>query len=158
HDEGRPKRRGLVAPLQHAGDTFNQGFDWLSNRYGQATAKLLRTSAIVLLVSGALLGVAGSRLTSTPTGRSPVQVQGLPIGVIQLPPGASLERTDAVVKRASAQLSKTEGVELVAGFAGMDGASFTNASNAGVMFVKLKDWKERGQKLNAQAMAGQIMG
>ena len=77
---------------------------------------------------------------------------------MQLPPGASLERTDAIVRKASAQLEATPGVDLVAGFAGMDGASFTNASNAGVMFIRLDDWKERGPELNAQAMAGQIMG
>ncbi|SUS03275.1 Efflux pump membrane transporter BepE [uncultured Defluviicoccus sp.] len=151
-------RRGWLAPLQIAGDKFNQGFEWLSARYGKVTARLVRTSAIVIVIYAALLGVTGWRLTATPTGFIPDQDQGFLIGVIQLPPGASLERTDAVVQRAAKQLTQTEGVELVAAFAGMDGASFTNASNAGVVFVKLKPWEERGDRLNAQAMAGQIMG
>ena len=46
----------------------------------------------------------------------------------------------------------------VAAFAGMDGASFTQSSNAGVMFIRLRDWAERGSALSAQNMAGQIMG
>jgi hydrophobe/amphiphile efflux-1 (HAE1) family protein len=158
HAESHGKHRGLLAPLQIAGDKFNQGFDWLSAHYGRVTAKLVRTSAVVLVIYAALLGVTGWRLSATPSGFIPEQDQGFLIGVIQLPPGASLERTDAVVRKAAAQLTKTQGVDTVAAFAGMDGASFTNASNAGVMFVKLKDWKERGAKLNAQAMAGQIMG
>lgn len=158
HVEHHGKRRGIFAPLQIAGDKFNQGFDWLSDRYGRLTGRLVRTSAIVLVLYAALLGLTGWRLGDTPSGFIPEQDQGFLIGVVQLPPGASLERTDAIVRKASAQLEATPGVDLVAGFAGMDGASFTNASNAGVMFIRLDDWKERGPELNAQAMAGQIMG
>jgi hydrophobe/amphiphile efflux-1 (HAE1) family protein len=158
HEHGEAKRRGLFAPLVRAGKKFNQGFDWLSDRYGRLTGRLVRTSVIVLAVYAGLLGVTGWRLGSTPTGFIPDQDQGFLIGVVQLPPGASLERTDAVIRRASAELMRTPGVDLVAGFAGMDGASFTQSSNAGVMFIRLKDWAERGPALGAQAMAGQIMG
>ena len=158
HVEHHGKRRGILAPLQIAGDKFNQGFDWLSDRYGRLTGRLVRTSVVVLVLYAGLLGLTGWRLGDTPSGFIPEQDQGFLIGVVQLPPGASLERTDAIVRKASAQLEATPGVDLVAGFAGMDGASFTNASNAGVMFIRLDDWKERGPELNAQAMAGQIMG
>jgi hydrophobe/amphiphile efflux-1 (HAE1) family protein len=158
HEHGHERKRGIFAPLVWAGDKFNQGFDWLSHRYGALTTKLIRMSAIMLVVYAGLLALTGWRMTATPTGFIPDGDQGFLIGVVQLPPGASLERTDAVVKRAAAQLAETEGVQDVAAFAGMDGASFTQSSNAGVMFVRLKPWDERGQKLNAQNMAGQIMG
>jgi hydrophobe/amphiphile efflux-1 (HAE1) family protein len=158
HKEHHEAKRGILYPLQWAGAKFNAGFDWLSDRYGRWTGRLVRMSAMVLIVYAGLLALTGWRMTATPTGFIPDQDQGFLIGVVQLPPGASLERTDEVIRRASAQLQQTEGVELVAGFAGMDGASFTQSSNAGVMFVRLKPWAERGSRLNAQAMAGQIMG
>ncbi len=158
HEHDHAKKRGIFAPLIWAGDKFNAGFEWLSDRYGRLTAKAVRMSAIMLVAYAALLGLTGWRLADTPTGFIPDQDQGFLIGVIQLPPGASLERTDAVVNRAATQLAQTPGVDMVAAFAGMDGASFTQSSNAGVMFIRLKPWAERGAELNAQAMAGQIMG
>ncbi|HVL08077.1 MAG TPA: efflux RND transporter permease subunit, partial [Burkholderiaceae bacterium] len=158
HSHEPTKKGGIFGPLQWLADKFNQGFDWLSDRYGRITGRLVRMSVIMLVAYAALLGLTGWRMTETPTGFIPDQDQGFLIGVIQLPPGASLERTDAVVKRAAAQLAQTEGVQDLAAFAGMDGASFTNSSNAGVMFIRLKPWEERGSALNAQAMAGQIMG
>jgi len=117
-----------------------------------------RVSKGQVLFTLALLGLTGWRMSATPTGFIPDQDQGFLIGVIQLPPGASLKRTDAVVTRAAAQLAQTEGVQDVAAFAGLDGASFTQSSNAGVMFIRLKDWKDRGAELSAQNMAAQIMG
>jgi hydrophobe/amphiphile efflux-1 (HAE1) family protein len=78
--------------------------------------------------------------------------------VVQLPPGASLARTDAVIRKASAIGQETPGVESVAAFAGLDGASFSSSSNGGVFFVKLDDWSERGKDRTADAMAGQVMG
>jgi hydrophobe/amphiphile efflux-1 (HAE1) family protein len=77
---------------------------------------------------------------------------------VQLPPGASLERTDAVVRKASAIILDTPGVDNVAAFAGLDGASFSAQSNGGVFFVKLDDWSVRGKALSADAMAGRVMG
>ena len=158
HEHGHQKKGGIFGPLRWAADKFNQGFEWLSDRYGRLTGRLIRMTVIMLVAYAALLGLTGWRMTDTPTGFIPDQDQGFLIGVIQLPPGASLERTDSVVKRAAAQLAQTDGVQDVAAFAGMDGASFTNSSNAGVMFIRLKPWEERGSALNAQAMAGQIMG
>ena len=158
HHDAPKKSGGLFAPINWAANQFNRGFEWLSDRYGRLTGRLIRMSSIMLVAYAALLGLTGWRMMATPTGFIPDQDQGFLIGVIQLPPGASLERTDAVVKRAAAQLAQTEGVEDVAAFAGMDGASFTQSSNAGVMFIRLKDWSERGSALSAQNMAGQIMG
>jgi len=145
-------------PLKAAGAKFNAGFDWLSDRYGRLTARLIRASVMVLIVYVGLIALTGWRLTATPSGFIPEQDQGVLIGVVQMPPGASLERTDAVVQRAAAQIQKMGGVETTAAFAGLDGASFSSASNAGTVFVKLKDWSERDKTEAAAALSGAIMG
>lgn len=147
-----------LRPIRWAGHKFNSGFDWLSDKYGAMTARLVRASLIVLVIYAGLIAMTGWRLTATPTGFIPQQDQGFLIGVVQLPPGSSLERTDAVVRQASAIVQKTPGVETVAAFAGLDGASFSAMSNGGVFFVKLDDWSKRGKDMTADAMAGQVMG
>ncbi len=158
HDpDAHKKGPRWLRPITAAGAKFNQAFDNLSDRYGRITARLVRASVIVLVIYAGLLAITGWRLAATPGGFIPQQDQGVLIGVIQLPPGASLERTDDLVRRASAEIEKMDGVETVAGFAGMDGASFSSASNAGTMFIRLKDWADRGKELNADAMAGQVM-
>ena len=73
----------------------------------------------------------------TPTGFIPEQDQGYLITVLQLPPGASLERTEQVVKQAIDIILKTPGVEHVAPFAGLDATTFTVASNSGTIFSGL---------------------
>ena len=147
-----------LRPIKMAGHKFNSGFDWLSDKYGALTARLVRASMIVLVVYAGLILLTGWRLTATPTGFIPQQDQGFLIGVVQLPPGASLERTDAVVRQASAIVQDTPGVQGVSAFAGLDGASFSAMSNGGVFFVKLDDWSKRGKELSADVMAGQVMG
>jgi hydrophobic/amphiphilic exporter-1 (mainly G- bacteria), HAE1 family len=74
-----------------------------------------------------------------------------------LPPGASLERTDAVIKRASDILQSRPGVLNSVAFVGLDGATFTNAPNAGVIFVALKDFRERTKEgLTTQGILGDL--
>jgi hydrophobe/amphiphile efflux-1 (HAE1) family protein len=136
---------------------FNAGFDWLSDRYGRLTAKLVRTAGIVLVVYVALLALTGWRLAATPSGFIPEQDQGFLIGVIQLPPGASLERTDKVMNRALAIANQNPNVVTSAAFAGLDGASFSAASNSATMFIKLRDMEERkGKENSAAALAAQL--
>ncbi len=147
-----------MRPIKNAGHKFNAGFEWLSEKYGGLTARLVRSGMIMLVIYAGLILMTGWRLTSTPAGFIPQQDQGFLIGVVQLPPGASLSRTDAVVRKANAIIMDTPGVQNVAAFAGLDGASFSSSSNGGVFFVKLDDWSKRGKDMTADAMAGQIMG
>ncbi|WP_417490597.1 efflux RND transporter permease subunit [Maricaulis sp.] len=144
HGDGEAKDLlGFMAPLRYAGRQFNAGFDWLANFYGKSVARLVRTVMIVLIAYGALLGLTAWRLTDTPTGFIPEQDQGSLIGVIQLPPGASLARTDEVVQRAQQVLLNTDGVETLAALVGLDGSSFTMGSNAATMFIGLDPYEER---------------
>jgi hydrophobe/amphiphile efflux-1 (HAE1) family protein len=142
-----------------AGRRFNEGFDWLSDKYGRLTARLVRTVGIVLIIYVGLLGLTGWRLMDTPSGFIPEQDQGFLIGVIQLPPGASLERTEAVMSRASDIIKGTEGVEGLVAFAGLDGSSFSFGSNAATIFVRLDAFDERkSAEQAAAALAGAITG
>ena len=92
---------------------------------------------MVLVVYVGAVGVAGVQFARTPTGFIPEQDQGYLITVVQLPPGATLDRTEAVVKRAIDIILKTPGIEHVAPFAGLDATTFTVASNAGTIFSGL---------------------
>lgn len=144
----------LLRPLRWAANKFNAGFDWLSDRYGRLTAQLVRKAGLLLAIYAVLLGLTGLQLVRTPTGFIPEQDQGVLIGVVQLPSGASLDRTSEVLKRAYEIVRRQKGVVDTATLAGLDGASFSQSSNAGTMFIRLTDWKDRsGENLSADQLS-----
>ena len=154
---GRPRRTPLLRPLFAFFGAFNRGFLWLSESYGRLAARLIRMSAVVLVVYAALIGLTGWQFGRAPAGFIPEQDQGYLITVIQLPPGASLARTDEVVRKATEIILKTPGVAHAVPFAGFDGATFTNAPNAGAIFSALAPFDERHrQGLSADVMLGQL--
>jgi hydrophobe/amphiphile efflux-1 (HAE1) family protein len=132
--------RGL--PTRFA-NGFNHRFDQLSRCYGSYTARAVRALAVCGAVYASLIAIAGWRFVETPTGFIPAQDQGYLIGVIQTPPGASLQRTTEVLAEAQRVALQTPGVNGTLAFAGFDGASFTNAPNSGAMFVTLAPKEER---------------
>lgn len=150
---------GAFHYLGYAGRKFNDGFDWLADRYGRLTARLVRKLVLVFAVYGLLLVGTGFTLFNTPSGFIPEQDQGFLIGVIQLPPGASLDRTETVMSRAARIIRDTEGVDGVVAFAGLDGSSFSFGSNAATIFVRLDAFEERKTaEQAAAALAGAITG
>jgi hydrophobe/amphiphile efflux-1 (HAE1) family protein len=138
HDAHDPTRAGLARRLLYgAFDRFNRGFDGFSAAYGNLTSRLVRGTAIMLIVYVGLIGLAGIEFSKTPTGFIPEQDQGYLINVVQLPPGATLDRTEKVVKRGIDIILGTKGVEHVAPFAGLDATTSTVASNAATIFSGL---------------------
>ena len=141
-----PQRTLVVSP-RRAGAAFFAGFNWmferLSSGYGRLVARLVRIGVIVLVVYAGLIYAAYDRLAATPTGLIPQLDRGYLIAAFQLPPGASLARTDAVIRRASEIILARPGVQNSVAFTGFDGGTFTNAPNAGVIFVPLKPFDER---------------
>jgi hydrophobe/amphiphile efflux-1 (HAE1) family protein len=101
------------------------------------TRRLLRGVVVVLVAYGGLITVAGFEFARTPTGFIPEQDQGYLITVVQLPPGATLARTEKVVKEAIDIILKTPGIEHVSPFAGLDATTFTIGSNSGTIFSGL---------------------
>jgi hydrophobe/amphiphile efflux-1 (HAE1) family protein len=162
HAEGHGHRKpglwgSVVWYVGLGGRKFNEGFDWLSNQYGRVTAKLVRLVAIVLVVYVGLLALTAWRLVDTPSGFIPEQDQGFLIGVIQLPAGSSLDRTQQVMLRAKDIIQSKEGVNGTVAFAGLDGSSFAFGSNAATIFVRLDPSEDRKSKeTKAAALAGAI--
>jgi hydrophobe/amphiphile efflux-1 (HAE1) family protein len=122
---------------------FNRVFEKLSSGYADLTRRVLRVSALMLMIYGGLIGLTYFQFARTPSGFIPPLDRGYFITAISLPPGASLERTDRVVRKASEILLSRPGVLHAVTFAGFDGATFTNAPNSGVIFVTLKPFEER---------------
>jgi hydrophobe/amphiphile efflux-1 (HAE1) family protein len=116
---------------------FDAAFDRLSHGYGDVTRKLVRIGAVVGIVYLGLIAVSGLQFSRMSTGFIPEQDQGLLLTLIQLPPGATLKRNEAVVKQATDILLSTKGIEHVAPFAGLDVATGTIASNSGTIFTGL---------------------
>ena len=147
----------LYAPLGWFFGHFNRGFEGLANFYGRATARLIRLGLIVMAVYAGLLFVTGQRLTSTPTGLVPQLDRSYLIAAMQLPAGSTLERSDALVRKASDMITASAGVEHAVAFVGFDGATFTNAPNTGVIFITLKPFKER-RTLSKDAILADLRG
>jgi hydrophobe/amphiphile efflux-1 (HAE1) family protein len=144
--ENRPKRTlayRLAMPVRRFFAGFNWVFERLSVGYGRLVARLVRVGAIVLAAYAVLIFAAYDRLAVTPTGLIPQLDRGYLIAAFQLPPGASLARTDAVIRRASEIILARPGVQNSVAFTGFDGATFTNAPNAGVIFVPLQPFEQR---------------
>ncbi len=124
---------------------FNAGFNWLSSRYGRMTGRLVRMSALMLVLYAVIIGVGLNEFRKAPQGFIPQQDLGYLIVAAQLPPGASLERTDAVMKRATELALETPGVMNAINIVGFSGATFTNAPNAGAIFVILDPFDKRAK-------------
>ena len=144
----KPKHDGEPAPgLRGLGTRFargfNRGFDALGRRYGKLTARAVRALAMLVIVYAGLIALAGWRFTATPVGFIPAQDQGYLIVAAQLPPGASLQRTTEVLQRAQSIALRNPATVGTVAFAGLDGATFSNAPNAAAMFVSLKPHEDR---------------
>ena len=143
------RRRGLVPQSidQPSVRWIFLGFNWLFNRtingYGRLVHAVLRVSVLALVVYVGLLGLTYRGFTTVPTGFIPPQDKGYLIVNVQLPDGASLERTDVVIQQATALTLQAPGVGDTIGFAGFSAATRANSSNAGAIFTTLKPFEER---------------
>jgi hydrophobe/amphiphile efflux-1 (HAE1) family protein len=134
---------GPMGLVHRAGDRFNAAFGRLSEAYSSFTRRILRAPKRALAIYAGLVGLTLGIFWYTPSGFIPAQDQGYALAAIQLPPGSSIERTDEVLKKVVARLLKVPGVDQAVMFAGFDGASGTQASNAGAAYVTFKPFDER---------------
>jgi multidrug efflux pump len=132
---------------------FNRIFSAATKGYSRVVGRLLRLAAVVLVVYAGLLFLTGLEFKTVPGGFIPTQDQGYVIILAQLPDGASIQRTDAVLEQLSGIVRKIPGVEHsveIGGFSGLDG---TTRSNSGTVFATLKPFEERendpAQSMNA---------
>ena len=122
---------------------FNRGFDALAGWYAALTRGLSRFMLPMLLLYALLIAGAGALLATTPQGFVPAQDRGYAIVAIELPSGASLARTTAVVERAAAIAREVPGIASVSALAGVSGATNTAGSNQGMLTPVFAEWPER---------------
>jgi multidrug efflux pump len=136
---------------------FNRGFARTTRGYGRGVQSVLRSSGRYLLVYAAIVGVVGLLFTRLPSSFLPNEDQGYMIVNVQLPPGATVERTTRVMEQVEGFILKQPEVQSMVGVLGF---SFSGqGQNAGLAFVTLKDWADRpGAEHSAQALAGRAFG
>ena len=135
---------------------FNRVFDWITGRYVGVARILVRRAVLTIMLVGVVILGAGLIGRQLPAGFIPEEDQGL-LGVnVQLPPGASLERTGAVLTRVEQIVAATAGVDSFATIGGFGLVTNTYQPNFGTVLVRLKPWEERhGPALHVRGiMAG----
>jgi multidrug efflux pump len=140
-------------------NAFNRVFHRGSEKYGQGVTRVIGRKAIMMAIFAVLLGATILLGKVVPGGFVPAQDKEYLVAFAQLPNGASLDRTEKVIRDMTDVALKTPGVQSAVAFPGLSVNGFTNSSSAGIVFVTLKPFAERhGKTLSAAAIAGQLNG
>ena len=139
--------RRPVPPEQR--NFFYRGFNAVYNRlergYGGLMVRMTNHSGLCVILALILIGISGYGLSRVPTGFIPIEDQGYLLVAAQLPDGAALDRTQHVLDQVSEIASKTPGVDQVVSIAGISALDNSSSlANAGVAYLILKEWSERG--------------
>jgi multidrug efflux pump len=122
---------------------FDRMFRRNSERYGRGVAGILQRKSLALLVYGGLLGLTLLLFARVPTGFVPAPDKQYLIGIAQLPAGATLDRTEAVIREMSAIALKVPGIVDSVAFPGLSIAGFSAAPNEGIVFFGLESFDKR---------------
>ncbi|RJG04059.1 efflux RND transporter permease subunit [Noviherbaspirillum sedimenti] len=140
-------------------DRFNHAFNAFSERYSASVVQLARHAALVALLFAVLLVVLYGLIRARPTGLVPPEDQGYAFSVMQLPPGASLERTSAAVAQQTRIANATPGVAGVATLTGFNLLTGLATSYNSTAFIRFKPWDERtGPGQRAEDIVGSLTG
>jgi len=132
---------------------FNVGFVAFTRWYHRLAVGVVRRAGLMLLLYAGVIAFGMNEFRKTPVGFIPQLDRGYMIVVTQLPPGASLARTDAVARRVVDIALNTPGVVGAVNIVGFSGATFTNAPNAGATFLVLDSFEKRAKDPNQSATA-----
>ena len=125
---------------------FNRGFNGLGTGVSWLATRTVRRAAIMVVVYLVVIGFGLNQFRQTPVGFIPQIDAGYMIVVVQLPPGASLSRTDAAQQRALDIALGVPGVAHGVNVVGFSGATFTNSPNAGAIFLVLDSFEKRAAR------------
>ncbi len=158
HGHGKRSIFGLLlAPVHILFRGFNWAFEKLENGYAGLVRRLTRIAPLVLLAYVGLIGAAVWLIQNTATGFITNLDRGIISTSLLLPPGSSLERTNEVLKKANEIILATPGVSYTNVNVGRSNATFTNASNAGSLFVVLDTFENRQKAgLTVQKLADEL--
>jgi multidrug efflux pump len=142
------------APKDRLSRWIEKGFGWLfrpfnrfflssAERYQRSVAGTLTRRGLVFAVYAVLLVAAGLMFRIVPGGFIPTQDKLYLVGGVKLPEGASLDRTDAVIRRIAEIALETDGVKNTVAFPGLNTLQFTNTPNTGSIFFPLEDFADR---------------
>src|SRR5690606_7129389 len=123
---------------------FNRGFERFQNFYSLSIQKSIKRAALVMATLGIMCFAIVGLLRILPSGFVPNEDLGYAMGIVQLPDGAALQRTQKVVNQASTQARAVDGVDNIVEITGFNVAAGVNAGNFATMFTILKPWDERG--------------
>jgi HAE1 family hydrophobic/amphiphilic exporter-1 len=123
---------------------FNAGFEAMKHKYLGSLVFLIRHKRLTYSMLGVMFAVTALLFKTTPTGFIPDEDNGFVIVSASLPPGASFSRTTAVMDKASATLRRMPSVQKVVSISGFNILSRGASPSAGLLFVQLKELKERG--------------
>jgi multidrug efflux pump len=136
---------------------FNRFFGRVSGGYGKLVTHTLRSTVIALVVYAGLIALTILGFSRVPTGFVPTQDKGYLVSFAQLPNGATLDRTEGVIRRMSDIALKHPGVQNAVAFPGLSINGFTNSPNSGIVFATLKSSEERkSPELSANAIAADL--
>jgi multidrug efflux pump len=136
---------------------FNKFFGWASGKYGTLVGHAIRSTGIALVVYAGLIALTGIGFSKVPSGFVPTQDKQYLVAFAQLPNGATLDRTEAVMKELSDIALAHPGVQDAIEFPGLSINGFTNSPNSGIVFVGLKPFEKRTSKdLSGLAITKQL--
>ena len=122
---------------------FNKFFDWVTDKYGKVVGFFLRKAFLVVIILIAIFAGTGWLFKNTPTGFIPNEDSGAILVDVQLPDGASLNRTKDVVSKAEQIIKNTPGVSDVMSVTGFGMLKGSNSSNSAFVIIVLEDWADR---------------
>src|SRR6266478_234240 len=154
---GAPKdavSRGIERAFGWVFGPFNRFFKASSDKYQGTVSRILKRRGVAFAVYTVLLAGTGLMFNTVPRGFIPTQDKLYLIAGVKLPEGASISRSDAVVKQMVKMAQETEGVAHVVSFAGLNPTQFTDTPNYAIAFVILKKFDER--RVSAKQIADAI--
>jgi HAE1 family hydrophobic/amphiphilic exporter-1 len=155
---GATRARTAVGARLHAlGERANGWLERLGGGYARFTGAALNRGALLIVLYAGLLVLTAWRVLDTPRGFVPQQDQGDVALMVTMPPGTSLARTDALIQQMIPIVLATPSVTSASVYAGMDGLSFSPATNAGQMWAMFEPYEERLPKgRTADAIAAEL--
>ncbi|MFM4774594.1 efflux RND transporter permease subunit [Aeromonas veronii] len=155
----KPMKHGEFGAKRGFFGWFNRAFDAGTNRYQSGVRKVIKQGVRYSLIYGAMLAVLAVLFVRMPTSFLPEEDQGVIMSMVQLPVGATKQRTEVVLADMRDYFLKNE-KDNVDSVLTVSGFSFAGSGqNAGMAFIKLKDWSERkSPDRSANAIIGRAMG
>ena len=138
---------------------FNGWFGRRGDAYSRSVTGIVKRKSIAMAVYAVLLALAALLFARIPSGFVPAPDKQYLIGIAQLPAGATLDRTEAVIRRMSSMALEVPGIINAVAFPGLSIAGFSAAPNEGIVFFGLEDFERRtSPALSKSAILGKVNG